>query len=64
MELSGQPTVGKPEALFKTRLRALYDRPQYDVSLDGRRLLLNRFVTRPNDEPLVLIQNWAAGLGE
>jgi len=58
---SGRPLPGEPQALFRVRTRMYRTHGQFDVSPDGQSFLVNRLVIEGGDEPLVLVQNWAAG---
>ncbi len=59
IELSERPRIGAPVALFPARLRTLggYN-PQFGVSRDGQRFLVNRVVDRAPTAPITLIQHW------
>jgi len=51
-----------PRALFEARLRSTFSRPQFDVSPDGQRFLLDRMVVDEAASPMTLVQNWIDGL--
>jgi Tol biopolymer transport system component len=54
--------AGAPQVLFEARVRrgpALT--PQYDVSADGQRFLLNRLVGDEAAKSVTLLQNWSEG---
>ena len=55
-----QVRLGKPVPLFKTWVRASMGGGGYDVTRDGRFLLLNSTTESP--EPLTLVTNWDAEL--
>jgi hypothetical protein len=55
-----QVRMGKPVALFQTGVRASIGGGGYDVSRDGRLLLLNSTVERAT--PLTFVTNWDAEL--
>ncbi len=62
---SFQPFVaGNPELLFATRIVAIRASPtEYDISPDSKRFLINTNSEEKRDAPpLVLINNWPAGL--
>ncbi|MEE8277199.1 MAG: hypothetical protein V3R89_00545, partial [Thermoanaerobaculia bacterium] len=63
VEVTLEPTfsAGIPEALFDPQERDLLG-PQYDVTPDGNRFLVNQPIERPVVEPLTLVQNWASEL--
>ena len=63
VEVTLAPTfsVGAPEALFDPHLREGFG-PQFDVTLDGTRFLVNQPVDQPAVEPLTLVQNWTSEL--
>jgi serine/threonine protein kinase/Tol biopolymer transport system component len=57
------PTIGRPVPLFETQLIAHPDRGnfaafEYDVSADGKRFLINRLVSPPENS-LQIIIDWA-----
>ena len=56
---SERDPVGQPQKLFSPRLR----RDLYDVGPDGERFLLNQRIDLEVTS-VMLIQNWAEGLGE
>jgi Tol biopolymer transport system component/predicted Ser/Thr protein kinase len=58
-----EPTfaAGIPEALFDPRERDAVG-PQYDVTPDGLRFLVNQPLEQSVVEPLILVQNWAREL--
>jgi hypothetical protein len=60
IELSAKPTVGVPEALFQARLEEAAD-PQYDVTADGQRFLLNHTLIEDR-VPLSVVLGWPARL--
>jgi hypothetical protein len=49
--------AGTPQALFATSLKNASG-PQYDVSSDGQRFLLNRPIGEESSPPITLVQNW------
>jgi len=63
VEVTLTPTfsAGAPEALFDPHLREGLG-PQYDVTLDGNRFLVNQSVEQPAVEPLTLVLNWTSEL--
>jgi Tol biopolymer transport system component len=60
IELGAKPTVGTPEALFQARLEEAAD-PQYDVTADGERFLLNRTLIEDR-VPVSVVLGWPARL--
>jgi hypothetical protein len=52
--------IGKPTSLFQTRVRASIGGGGYDVTRDGRFLLVNS--TTESATPLTLVTNWDAEL--
>jgi hypothetical protein len=48
---------GTPEPLFQTRMVPGFFR-EYDVTHDGKRLLLNVPIADPGEEPITVIVNW------
>ncbi|MCU1308732.1 MAG: serine/threonine protein kinase, partial [Acidobacteriaceae bacterium] len=61
---SFQPfTAGNPETLFPTQIIGTRGIPnQLDVAPDGKKFLINSRTDEAKDVPLVLVNNWAAGL--
>jgi serine/threonine protein kinase len=61
---SFQPfTAGNPEALFFSHIvgtRSFFH--EFDVSPDGKRFLINSRIEDAKEVPLVLVNNWTAGL--
>ncbi len=57
---AGRPTSGVPVSLFQTGLSPSPNVPQYDVSPDGRFLML--LPSHPGGEPITFVLNWPAGL--
>ena len=51
--------AGIPKTLFKTRLRPPPG-PQFDVTPDGERFLVNLRPAEEISDPVTLVQNWAA----
>jgi Tol biopolymer transport system component len=60
IELGAKPTVGAPEVLFQARLEEAAD-PQYDVTADGQRFLLNHTLIEDR-VPLSVVLGWPARL--
>jgi Tol biopolymer transport system component len=60
IELGSKPTVGAPEPLFQALLEESAD-PQYDVTADGERFLLNR-TTIEDRVPVSVVLGWPARL--
>ena len=56
----GQVRMGKPVPLFQTGVRSSIGGGGYDVTRDGRFLLLNS--TTESSAPLTLVTNWDAEL--
>ncbi len=56
----GQVRMGRPVPLFQTGVRASIGGGGYDVTRDGRFLLLNSTTESP--APLTLVTNWDAEL--
>ncbi len=56
IELGAKPRLGSPEALFQGRLEETAD-PQYDVTSDGQRFLLNRALINP----IAVVLGWPHG---
>ena len=52
--------AGTPQFLFEARIRPDTG-AQYDVSKDGKRLLVDVDVTEAAETPIALVQNWLAG---
>src|SRR6266545_831326 len=52
--------TGTPTPLFKVAVPYTTD-PQYDVSPDGRRFLVNQLISS-KEEPITVLLNWAAVL--
>ncbi len=50
-----------PQVLFEMRLKAVLGR-RYDVSADGKRVLVNATLGEVKSTPITLVQNWAAEL--
>jgi hypothetical protein len=61
---SFQPfTAGNPETLFPTQIIGTRGIPnQFDVAPDGKKFLINSRTEEAKDVPLVLVNNWTAGL--
>ena len=62
IDLGDEPGVGKPVALFQARLEEAAD-PQYDVTADGERFLLNRTLIE-NRVPVSVVLGWQQRLRE
>ncbi len=56
---NGAPAAGQPTALFEARFGPSERRP-YDVSADGRRVLVNLVVDEVTASPITVIVNWPA----
>jgi Tol biopolymer transport system component len=56
------PQCGPPQPLFQARLEEAGD-PQYDVTADGQRFLLNRTLMEDR-VPVAVVQGWTARLGK
>jgi Tol biopolymer transport system component len=55
--------AGAAMPLFETRIRTAPAWPQYDVSSDGQRFLINTMTeTAAEQEPITLVLNWTADL--
>jgi len=52
---------GPPQALFPTALK-VFTGYQYDVTADGKRFLLNNWLSEASTEPIVVVTNWTAEL--
>jgi Tol biopolymer transport system component/predicted Ser/Thr protein kinase len=52
--------AGTPQLLFEARIRQDQGL-QYDVSGDGKKILLDEDVTQAAETPITLVQNWLAG---
>jgi Tol biopolymer transport system component len=63
VDVTLEPTfaAGIPEALFDPRERDVLG-PQYDVTPDGLRFLVNQPIEQPVVDPLILVQSWAREL--
>jgi serine/threonine protein kinase/Tol biopolymer transport system component len=61
---SGRPRLGESQSLFRMRPRRYRPHGHFDVCPDGETFLLNRLVTEEENQPLVLIQNWATESSE
>ena len=56
-------TAGNPLPLFTSRIVATRNSPlEYDISADGKRFLINSRTEEAQEVPLVLVNNWQAGL--
>jgi Tol biopolymer transport system component len=56
---SGAFTAGTPAALFSVAIRGPFGFPQYDVTADGARFLVNRMVAEEGKNPMTLVQGWS-----
>jgi hypothetical protein len=63
VEVTLEPTFSAriPKTLFDPRARDVAG-PQYDVTPDGRRFLVNQPIEQAVVEPLTLVQNWTSEL--
>jgi serine/threonine protein kinase/Tol biopolymer transport system component len=61
VEVALEPTfsVGIPKALFNPGSAGW---PEFDVTPDGERFLVNQPIDEPSVEPLTLVQNWTSAL--
>jgi hypothetical protein len=59
----GSLRVGRPKALFPTRVQSLSnERNSWDVSPDGQRFLMNAGGQGTNVFPITVVLNWTTGL--
>jgi dipeptidyl aminopeptidase/acylaminoacyl peptidase len=54
-------TAGVPRELFPGNIKPV-NGPQYDISADGKRFLINTPIQRAEVAPITLVQNWTAAL--
>ena len=57
MVTGGDLSSGTPETLFQTHLTRVPDKQQYDVTRDGRFLVLTE-LREISTEPIHLLMNW------
>jgi len=67
LKLTATASIGSPQALFDVHIEGggtiasgLWH--QYDVTADGRRILVNRMVQEAPPSPLMVMLNWPAAL--
>jgi len=63
-EKNGSPAFSTGQPLFTLPLAFAIGVPSYDMSRDGRRILIPKLMENANPEPITLIVNWTAALGQ
>ena len=56
-------TASIPRLVCDPKMRLL-NGMQYDISPDGKRILVNRTIEQAVATPVTLVQNWTQGLGK
>ncbi len=63
VKLAPEFTASVPRPLIDPKIRQLFG-IHYDISPDGKRILVNRAIEQPVVTPVTLVQNWTQGLGK
>jgi Tol biopolymer transport system component len=63
-EKNGSPVFSTGQALFALPSAFTAGAAAYDVSRDGRRILIPKLMESANPEPITLIVNWTAEMGQ